>query len=54
MLIEETVADLKGVKSCSVDPKTGIAMIEHDATITPKTIAETIEASGEYSVTLSS
>lgn len=54
MLIEDVCADMPGIKSCSVDFKTGKMVIEHDETLDLKKLKKEIEGLGEYKVEVSS
>ena len=50
LLIEEVCAEMPGVKSCTVDFKTGKTIIEHQGTLDLKKLKKEIEAVGEYNV----
>ena len=50
MLIEDICKESEGVKSCSVDFKTGKTTIEHDAKTDLKKIKFEIEKAGYYKV----
>lgn len=50
MLIEEVCAEIPGVKSCTVDFKTGKTVIEHDEKLDLKKLKKEIEGLGEYTV----
>ena len=52
MLIEDICSDIPGVKSCTVDFKTGKTVIEHDDKFDLKKIKQEIERAGEYKVVL--
>lgn len=52
ILIEEVCSEISGVKSCSVDFKTGKTAIEHDGKLDLKKLKKEIEAVGEYKVQL--
>lgn len=47
-LIEDVCGEVKGVRSASVDPKTGIATIEHDDALDPATFVSEIRGLGDY------
>ena len=53
MLIEEVCSEIPGVKSCSVDFKTGKTVIEHDGKIDLKRLKKEIEGLGEYKAIIS-
>lgn len=52
MLIEDICKDVAGVKSCTVDFKTGKTTIEHEAATDLKKIKFEIERAGDYKVKL--
>lgn len=52
LLIEDICKDAEGVKSCSVDFKTGKTTIEHDTKTDLKKIKFEIEKAGYYKVKL--
>ncbi|HSD12651.1 MAG TPA: heavy metal-associated domain-containing protein [Patescibacteria group bacterium] len=47
-LIEDVCGDVKGVRSASVDPKTGLATIEHDDALDPAALVNEIRGLGDY------
>ncbi len=47
-LIEDVCGEVKGVRSCTVDPDTGIATVDHDETLDPALLAKEIRALGDY------
>ena len=49
-LIEDVCKDIKGVKSCNVDYKTGKTEIEHDDKIDLNLFKKEIESLGNYKV----
>ena len=49
-LIEEVCSEMPGVKSCSVDFKTGKTVIEHEGKLDLKKLKKEIEGLGEYKV----
>lgn len=49
-LIEDVAKDVPGVKSCTVDFKTGKTEIEYDAPATLAKVKKEIEALGKYKV----
>ena len=49
-LIEDVCKDIKGVKSCTVDYKTGKTEIEHDDIIDFSLVKKEIESLGKYQV----
>jgi len=53
LLIEEVCSEMPGVKSCSVDFKTGKAVIEHDGKLDLKKLKKEIEGLGKYKVVIS-
>ncbi|MDP3698965.1 MAG: heavy metal-associated domain-containing protein [Nanoarchaeota archaeon] len=50
LLIEEACSEMPGVKSCTVDFKTGKTVIEHDGKLDLKKLKKVIEGLGEYKV----
>lgn len=50
MLIEEVCSEIPGVKSCSVDFKTGKTVIEHEGKLNLKKLKQEIEKLGDYKV----
>ncbi|MEK6809801.1 MAG: heavy metal-associated domain-containing protein [Nanoarchaeota archaeon] len=50
MLIEEICSEIAGVRSCSVDFKTGKTVIEHEGKLDLQKLKKEIEAVGEYKV----
>ena len=50
MLIEDICNDIKGVKSCKVDFKTGKTEVEHDSDFNLNQLKKEIEEVGEYTV----
>lgn len=50
MLIEEACSEMPGIKSCSVDFKTGKTVIEHEGKLDFKKLKKEIESLGEYKV----
>jgi len=52
MLIEDVCSEMPGVKSCSVDFKTGKTVIEHDGTFNWKQFKKEVESLGKYKVVL--
>ena len=51
VLIEDIASDIKGIKSCKVDAKSGKMIIEHEAADL-KQLKKDIESAGEYKVKL--
>ncbi len=51
-LIEDVCKDIGGVKSCTVDFKTGKAVIEHVNDFDFKNLKKEIESLGKYTVNL--
>lgn len=51
-LIEDVCGDVKGVRSCTVDPKTGLAVVEHDDALDPAAIVNEILGLGDYGAAL--
>lgn len=49
-LIEEVCSELPGVKSCSVNFKTGKTVIEHEGELDLPIIKKEIESLGKYQV----
>ena len=49
-LIEEVCSEIPGVKSCTVDFKTGKTIIEHEEKLDLKKLKKEIEGLGEYKV----
>ncbi len=47
-LIEDVCGDVKGVRSVSVDPRTGMATIDHDETLDPAVLVKEIRGLGDY------
>ena len=52
MLIEDICKDVAGVKSCTVDFRSGKTTIEHEANVDLKRIKLEIERAGDYKVKL--
>lgn len=50
LLIEEACAETPGIKSCSVDFKTGKTVIEHEGKLDLIKLKKEIEGLGEYKV----
>jgi copper chaperone CopZ len=50
LLIEDVCKDIKGVRSCEVDFRTGKTIIEHDEELDWRSFAGEIEGVGEYKV----
>lgn len=50
VLIEEVCSEMPGVKSCTVDFKTGKTVIEHEGKLDLKKLKQEIEELGEYKV----
>lgn len=50
MLIEEVCAEIAGVKSCSVDFKTGKTVLEHEEKLDIQKLKKEIESIGKYKV----
>lgn len=50
LLIEDVCNEIKGVQSCTVDFKTGKAVLEHDGTVDLNKVKKEIEALGKYKV----
>jgi len=50
ILIEEACSEIKGIKSCQLDLKSGKAVLEHDGNIDLKKLKREIESLGEYKV----
>jgi cation transport ATPase len=50
VLIEDICEDSTGVKSCTVDFKTGKTVIEHEKGADLKKLKKEIEAEGDYKV----
>ncbi len=51
-LIEDVCMDVKGVKSCSVDFRSGKAVIVHDGALDLGALKKEIESLGKYRVDL--
>lgn len=49
-LIEDVCKDIKGVKSCDVDFKTGKTIIEYDEKLDLNLVKKEIESFGNYKV----
>lgn len=49
-LIEDVSRDIKGVKSCEVDYKTGKTVIDHDDDFDLNSFKREIEALGRYNI----
>ncbi len=52
MLIEDIAKDFPGVKSATVDFKTGRAVIEHEGKIDASKLKKEIESAGKYKVSI--
>lgn len=50
MLIEDACKDIKGIKSCKVDFKTGKLELEHEKPIDLNLIKKEIKSLGDYEV----
>ena len=50
ILIEDACSEFKGVKSCSVDLKSGKVVLEHADKIDLQKLKKEIESLGEYKV----
>lgn len=50
VLIEDVVLDIKGVKSCTVDPLTGETVIEHDESFNFDEFKKKVEGLGQYKI----
>lgn len=52
MLIEDACSEISGVKSCTVDFKTGKTVIEHEEKLDLRKVKKGIESLGKYKVVL--
>ncbi len=52
MLIEDACSEISGVKSCTVDFKTGKTVIEHEGKLDMNKLKKEIEGLGEYKVSI--
>ncbi len=52
LLIEDVCKEITGVKSCTVDVKSGKVVIEHDVPLDLNKLKKEIEQLGEYKVVL--
>ena len=50
VLIEDVCAEIAGVKSCTLDFKSGKLVVEHEPGFDMKKVKKEIEAAGEYKV----
>jgi copper chaperone CopZ len=50
LLIEDECKDMKDIKSCDVDLKTGKTIIEHDKEFNPESFKSNVEKLGGYKV----
>jgi copper chaperone CopZ len=50
LLIEDVCKDIKGVKSCKVDFKTGETVIEHDESFNFDSFKNEVEELGQYKI----
>lgn len=50
VLIEDTCKDIKGIKSCKVDFKTGKVELEHEKPIDLNLIKKEIKSLGDYDI----
>ncbi len=49
-LIEDVSRDVSGVISCSVDPRTGRGVVEHDAAFRLPDLARAVAELGDYRI----
>lgn len=52
VLIEDICAEIAGVKSCTLDFKSGKLLVEHEPGVDMKRVKKEIESAGEYRVTI--
>lgn len=52
VLIEDVCSEIVGVKSCTLDFKSGKLVVEHEQGLDMKRVKKEIEGAGEYKVTL--
>lgn len=50
VLIEDVCNEIKGVKSCNVEVKTGKVVVEHDNSVDLNKVKKEIEGLGEYKI----
>ncbi len=50
VLIEDVCSEIVGVKSCTLDFKSGKLVVEHDIGVDMKKVKKEIEGSGDYRV----
>lgn len=52
VLIEDVCSEIVGVKSCTLDFKSGKLVVEHESGLDMKRVKKEIEGAGEYKVSL--
>lgn len=52
MLIKDIASDITGIKSCSVDVKSGKTVIDHEPTADLKRLKKEIEEAGKYKIVI--